>query len=588
MRLMRPVVAMVFILMIALLPWSGSNDTVLAQTAADSTARQELLEDVPTDSLGDDASELVSRIKKTLDTGENYILKLAVANAEDSLVLRLQLTKLQERMMADVHELADVLVGLEEKGPREELRTEVEEIFTYSTPGIWRYIVSVRKEIDQARGRRHSTSGAARLVLEDRIAMLTDRLNMAYEIGRTHLEKLEKLGLDTTEAQTTFSILLNERADELSGRVDFALERIDELDALVKDKPGDSDLPVFLVAAHKALETNTTSMELTLDIMDTFELQTKEYRAQLVTATRDLATGLLDKDVALGLAGRALNGTTDWLVESGPGLLVKLLLFFAIIFVARVLARVTRTGVGRALDASKLNISTLFRRMILTSVSNAVMLLGFLIALSQMDVSLGPLLAGLGVVGFIVGFALQDTLANFAAGMMILIYRPYDVGDMIDVSGVFGKVNKMGLVSSTILTIDNQTIVVPNNKIWGDVIKNVTDQDLRRVDMVFGMSYTDDIPKAEQVLAGILKEHDKILDDPEPVIKLHTLGESSVDFIVRPWVAVDDYWDVYWDVTRAVKMRFDEEGISIPFPQRDVHIYEEKVARSQEAEKNDE
>ncbi len=588
MRLMRPIVTLVLMLLFALLSWSGPSDTALAQTAADSTARQELLEDVPIDSVGDDASELVSRIKKTLDTGEKYILKLAVANAEDSLVLRLQLTKLQERVAADIHELADVLVGLEEKGPQEELRTEVEEIFAYSTPGIWRYIYGVRKEIDQARGRRHSTSGVDRLVLEDRIAMLTDRLNMAYEIGRTHLEKLEKLGLDTTEARTTFSNLLNERADELSGRTDYALKRIDELDALVKDKPDDSDLPVLLVAAHKALETNTSSMELTLDIMDTFELETKEYRAQLVTATRDLATGLLDKDVALGLAGRALNGITDWVVESGPGLLVKLLLFFAIIFVARVLARVTRTGVGRALDASKLNISTLFRRMILTSVSNAVMLLGFLIALSQMDVSLGPLLAGLGVVGFIVGFALQDTLANFAAGMMILIYRPYDVGDMIDVAGVFGKVNKMSLVSTTILTIDNQMIVVPNNKIWGDVIKNVTAQDLRRVDMVFGMSYTDDIPKAEKVLAGILKQHDKILDDPEPIIKLHTLGESSVDFIVRPWVAVADYWDVYWDVTRAVKMRFDEEGISIPFPQRDVHIYEEKIARNPEAEKNDE
>ena len=114
---------------------------------------------------------------------------------------------------------------------------------------------------------------------------------------------------------------------------------------------------------------------------------------------------------------------------------------------------------------------------------------------------------------------------------------------------------------------------MPNSKIWGDVIKNVTAQTLRRVDMVFGISYTDDIEKAEAVLADILKSHNKVLDHPEPVIRLHTLGESSVDFIVRPWVNVDDYWDVYWDVTRSVKMRFDEEQISIPFPQRDVHLY---------------
>ena len=152
---------------------------------------------------------------------------------------------------------------------------------------------------------------------------------------------------------------------------------------------------------------------------------------------------------------------------------------------------------------------------------------------------------------------------------------------------VFGKVSKMSLVSTTILTIDNQTIIIPNSKIWGDVIKNVTAQDLRRVDMTFGISYTDDIPKAEQVLMGILKDHDKVLDDPEPAVKLHELGDSSVNFVVRPWVNVDDYWDVYWDVTRAVKMRFDEEGVSIPFPQRDVHIYNDNIVEEKKKEEID-
>jgi hypothetical protein len=178
----------------------------------------------------------------------------------------------------------------------------------------------------------------------------------------------------------------------------------------------------------------------------------------------------------------------------------------------------------------------------------------------------------------IVGFALQDTLSNFASGIMILLYRPYDVGDLIDVSGVFGKVDKMNLVSASILTLDNQMIVIPNNKIWGDVIKNITSQDIRRVDMVFGIAYSDDVSKAETILNDILKSHDKLLDDPEPMVRLHTLGESSVDFVVRPWVKFDDYWDVYWHVTKAVKLRFDEDGISIPFPQRDVHVYNNSIA----------
>jgi small conductance mechanosensitive channel len=205
-------------------------------------------------------------------------------------------------------------------------------------------------------------------------------------------------------------------------------------------------------------------------------------------------------------------------------------------------------------------------------VGRLVMLLGLIIALSQMGIDLGPILAGLGIAGFIVGFALQDTLANFAAGAMILAYRPFDVGDSVEAAGVTGKVKDMNLVSTRILTFDHQTLIVPNNKIWGDVIRNVTAQPTRRVDMVFGISYEDEVPKAERILTEIVTAHEKVLDDPEPVIKVHTLNESSVDFVVRPWARTGDYWDVYWDITREVKMRFDEERISIPFPQRDVHL----------------
>ena len=140
-----------------------------------------------------------------------------------------------------------------------------------------------------------------------------------------------------------------------------------------------------------------------------------------------------------------------------------------------------------------------------------------------------------------------------------------------------GVVRNMSLVSTTITTFDNQTVVVPNSKIWGEVIKNVTAQTTRRVDLEFGIGYSDDIEKAERILHDIISAHESVLKSPEPTIKLHTLGDSSVDFVVRPWVKTSDYWDVYWDVTREVKMRFDREEISIPFPQQDVHIYHDSV-----------
>jgi small conductance mechanosensitive channel len=257
-------------------------------------------------------------------------------------------------------------------------------------------------------------------------------------------------------------------------------------------------------------------------------------------------------------------------------LLFKIVVFLLILLVFRILANAARRVVARSLSSSKVQVSKLLENMITSMVSKIVMIFGLLVALSQFGISLGPLLAGFGVAGIIIGFALQDTLSNFASGMMILFYRPFDVGDLVEAGTVFGKVSKMTLVSTTFLTLDHQTLVVPNTKIWGDVIKNVTAQRVRRVDMVFGIGYDDDIPKAEKVLWEILKEHPKVLDDPEPMVKLHNLGDSSVDFVVRPWVDTDDYWDVHWDITREVKMRFDAEGIGIPFPQRDVHIYEEK------------
>ncbi len=147
------------------------------------------------------------------------------------------------------------------------------------------------------------------------------------------------------------------------------------------------------------------------------------------------------------------------------------------------------------------------------------------------------------------------------------------MGDAIEAGGVSGKVKHMSLVSTTITTFDNQRVIVPNKKIWGDVIRNMNAENIRRIDMTFGIGYDDDADLAEKVLHEIVDGYELVLDDPPAVIELQTLGESSVDFIVRPWVKTADYWTAYWHITRAVKKRFDEMGISIPFPQQDMHVY---------------
>ena len=236
-------------------------------------------------------------------------------------------------------------------------------------------------------------------------------------------------------------------------------------------------------------------------------------------------------------------------------------------------AKLTRKVVSKAVVSKNLKLSQLMQDFFVSMSGNIVWVIGILVSLSQIGLNLAPVLTGFGIAGVIIGFALQDTLSNFAAGMMLLIYRPFDVGDFVFAGGVDGKVSHMSLVNTTIKTFDNQIIIIPNSKIWGDVIKNVTHERLRRVDMVFGIGYSDDLLKAERVLTEIVTSHPSVLRTPEPNIRVHTLNTSSVDFIVRPWVKTDDYWDVYWDVTKEVKLRFDKEGISIPFPQQDVHLH---------------
>lgn len=262
-----------------------------------------------------------------------------------------------------------------------------------------------------------------------------------------------------------------------------------------------------------------------------------------------------------------------WLVSRAGIVLVTLVVFL-------ILGRLAKRVVRRAADHGSVRGSQLLEDTLVSLTGKGVMVLGLVVALSLVGVHLGPVLAGLGIAGFVLGFALQDSLANFAAGAMILIYAPFDVGDGVEVAGVTGKVAGMSLVTTTILTFDNQRVIIPNGKIWGDVIKNITAESIRRIDMVFGIGYGDDIPRAEAILQRIVEAHPKVLDQPTPVIKLSNLGDSSVDFIVRPWCATADYWEVRWDVLRQVKLTFDQEGVTIPFPQRDVHLHSADVSAS--------
>ena len=273
-------------------------------------------------------------------------------------------------------------------------------------------------------------------------------------------------------------------------------------------------------------------------------------------------------------AGASWLAIKGWVTSEQGGIrvAVNILKFIGILVVAWIIAGVFRGLIHRALKRVP-GTSALLEDFLLRSVRWVVMAIGLVMALAALEVNIGPLLAALGAAGFILAFALQDSLGNFASGIMILLFRPFDTGDVVDAGGVSGTVQSLNLVSTTIKTFDNKTMIVPNNRVWGDVITNASGAVERRVDMEFGIGYDDDIDRAQAILEEIVTAHPKVLKEPEPIIRLSALGESSVNFIVRPWAKTADYWAVFWDITREVKRRFDAEGVGIPYPQRDVHLH---------------
>lgn len=384
----------------------------------------------------------------------------------------------------------------------------------------------------------------------------------------------ELYDLDAIPARDFMTGTLIDAAANRSVFLEMAINDVETLRASVAALPNNADLADRLSAATTRVRMTAASMQDIIAVMNDLGLDTRQYRQQVLTATGEITTDVLDVGIMANLVTEWSSKMVGLVASEGPRLLFRLLMVLLILFVFFQFSKLVRKGVERGLRSGRFRMSHLLQRMIVSTASNLVFILGILIAISQLGISLGPLLAGLGIAGFIIGIALQDSLSNFASGILILLYRPFDVGDVVDAAGVMGKIHHMSLVNTTFLTFDNQELVVPNNKIWGSVITNVTAQRTRRVDLTFGISYSDDIDKAEAVLHEIVSAHDAVLQDPKPVIRLHELGESSVNFIVRPWVKTDDYWATYWDLTKAVKQGFDKEGISIPFPQRDIHVYE--------------
>lgn len=481
------------------------------------------------------------------------------------------------KLFQDYEALVNRMASVPDSAPyRQRLIAQLTTFSDAAGDAIFERITEIEQRVNQADKVLAASSGKDRVEQTAFFQNLEDIRAKYYESLLKLLNGRKALGLGTDDLRARLSTQTGLYAEALAGRVQLIANSRSQIQQRAKQMPDNADIKAALLDLDVRHRRNLRRLETMIPVLDGLGIDSSGYKAVLLQQAGSISVNLFSTQALYSVLGETWTAMKTAFRSNGADFLFRLFVFVAVLFVFRLLSRLTRRLVRAASDRSRLAMSSLLKNMLVTVSGGTVMLIGILIALSNIGISLTPMLAGLGVAGFIVGFALQDSLSNFAAGAMILIYRPFDVNDFIEVTDASGLVKKMNLVSTTIVTFDNQTLVVPNRKIWGDVIKNVTAQKVRRVDLQFGISYADDIELAERVFREIVESHEKVLDDPEPNIRLHSLGDSSVNFIVRPWTKTEDYWTVYWDITREVKLRLDKEGISIPFPQRDVHLFTQK------------
>ena len=377
----------------------------------------------------------------------------------------------------------------------------------------------------------------------------TEAVPAAYPIDKLKHELVPLTAEEIAERAADWQAQVKEQATAVA---EARIEGVsgDELDVLVSDQNA-------LIERFKV-------------VLDAWEVKGGD-----PSGMRQYAKAVQAKKIEVSDPSSMARSVTRWMkAEDGAMSLVrKLIVLVLIIGIGYILSAIISKLIEKAMGRTKIN-SQLLIRFVCVVVKRLVFAVAILVAFSTIGVNVGALVAVIGGGAFILGFALQDTLSNFANGVMLMIYRPFDVGDAVEVGGVSGSVDSVNLVNTTIRSWDNQIIIVPNKSVWGQTITNITGADQRRVDMVFGVGYGDDGEKAQSILEKILADHELVLKDPAPVVKLHELADSSVNFVCRPWAKTSDYWAVYWDVTKKVKKEFDAQGISIPFPQRDVHLHQ--------------
>jgi len=382
----------------------------------------------------------------------------------------------------------------------------------------------------------------------------------------------DRLGLvDEQERQRLQSAVIL-AAERISGQIMLDTMTLSELRNMLRIDAGNSELVRAVSALTRKTNRNYEALEQMIDVMEELGINVGSYRALLLAERGSVGVEMLDRDVLGALLASRFNAARQQLITKGPNVIFQSVVFLLLLTITYIIARFVQRLVTIILHRDSVRIHQLMENMLISISFGVTFVIGLIVALSTIGISLVPMLAGLGVAGIVIGFALQDTLSNFASGWMILVYRPYDVDDHVKAGGVEGVVKRMNLVSTTIATFDNQRLVIPNSKIWGDVITNLTANRTRRLTIPVSVAFGEDLDRVEQVLREEIEQQEGILAKPEPNVFVDSLGTSEIVMMTHAWVRTNEYWARLRSLTKRFKQRLDEEDMEIPFPQQDIYI----------------
>jgi small conductance mechanosensitive channel len=542
------------------------------------SAQAALVDSVPADSVPPQiarAREIIAGLDAVVDTiWEEDAAARGMSETELQL-LRIRAVRLVERAADLQAEMFDLLAELNASDVRVDSIRRAFESFI----GDWLQIYDVAIErnterIAELQQQRATTEPEGLEDLELRIREAQSQYDMILVGQAENLTAANALGIETVESWDYLDRLLVGRAENLVGRLQIAVgdrdrfrRQVEEADAAEAPESENAALRSQFRASEERIRGIVTSLYVTAGLLDGRGYDTDQYRQFAIRATGELTGDVLDPGVLAGLLRDLRDSIWAWLQDNGPTLLVQALIVIALVVLFRIGFRLSWRAylAFRSRKHSRL-LTDLAERM----VRPVATILGLAVGLSVVGVDPTALLAGLGVAGIIVGLALQDSLANLAAGFFILTTRPYDVDDTIQGGGVLGTVKAMGLANTTVLTFDNRRLLVPNRKIWGDVIENRSAERIRRVDASVSIGYGEDLDRAIGILQRLLEENEKILDTPEPSIFVADLADSWMELAVRPWVNTEDWWPMTTELPRLIRLRFAESGIEIPYPRREI------------------